>query len=171
MHPYLRGLIDEHRELTEQLEQFTQVLARVEADRCVNAASFHGFQRFRTYFNEEFISHNRREERQLFPLLRQRMLERGEHSTSNPPITPVTVLEREHVEAIQIGAVTFAFLALAHHLEDEASMHRVLGIAIERAKALIELLKLHMFREDKIVFNMAQEFLVSEELDAMVGSS
>ncbi len=167
MDPYLRGLMDEHVEFNGQIDAFESTIAEIRQDSRVDAGTFDRVRRFFSYFDEDFVVHNRREERQLFPILRRRMLERGEHSTGPNPITPVAVLEGEHVEAMKTGAVAFSFLALAHRMQNPASMQMVLSIAVERSESLIEILRLHTFREDKIVFRMAQDFLDAQEFDAI----
>ena len=40
----------------------------------------------------------------------------------------------------------------------------VLDLAIEQSMAMIELLRLHIYREDHIVFDLAQQHLTEQEL-------
>jgi len=166
-HPYLRGFVDEHVELVEHLDSLEKWVTDVRAEGKITAQQFGKIQGFFEYFENDLIAHNRREERELFAILRRRMLERGEHSSGPDPITPVSVLEAEHIQGVQIAAVAKGFCALAHRLEDAASLRMVLSIALERCEALVKMMRLHVFREDRIVFVLAQEYLTSEEFEAL----
>jgi iron-sulfur cluster repair protein YtfE (RIC family) len=142
-------------------------VAEVRTDSAITPQRFADLCKFFDYFDADVIAHNRREEQELFPILRQRMLERGEHSTAPNPITPVSVLEGEHTQTAQVSTVARSFCALVRHLDDPASRQIVLSVALERCDALIEMMRLHVFREDRIVFVLAQEFLSADELSAL----
>ena len=77
------------------------------------------------------------------------------------------ILEDDHAKVIQLAAVTFNFLALAARLPDPASRAVVLDAGVEQGKALIEMLRLHMFREDNVVFSLAARNLDDSEHDSM----
>ena len=53
---------------------------------------------------------------------------------------------------------------LAPRLPDQNSRMIVLDLAIEQSMAMIELLRLHIYREDHIVFDLAQQHLTEQEL-------
>lgn len=171
MHPYLRTFVDEHAAHAEHLARLETLVAAIRSEGVVTEQQFAELRGVFGSFDADVVAHNRREERELFPLLRQRMLERGEHSAGPNPVTPVSVLEEEHIEVVRISAVAMGFCALAHRLEDPASRQIVLSIALERCEALIETMRLHIFREDRIAFVLAHEFLSQEEFEALASDS
>ena len=165
MHVFLRTLLDEHKAFQEVIANFEESL---------NDIRKNGFSRendkkvrnFFKYFDQEFGVHNRKEEKNLFPLLHRRFLEKGEHSQGTDNLqTPVTMLEEDHLTATQQAAVVFNFLSLSHRLPDHNSRLIVLDLALEQGKSLVELLALHIFREENIVFPLAQKLLSKSELD------
>ncbi len=77
------------------------------------------------------------------------------------------MLEDDHIKLMQLAAVTFNFLGLAARLPDPASRAIVLDAAVEQGKSLVEILRLHIFREDKVVFSSAAELITSKEFQEM----
>jgi hemerythrin-like domain-containing protein len=171
MHAYLRTFTDEHADYEAQLGRLESLLGTMRQQKAVSPEAFAQLREFFTHFEAEVVAHNRREERELFPVLRKRFVERGERSNGPNPVDPCSVLEAEHVEAVRIGAVAISFFALANRLEQEDSKAMVLSIALERTDAFIKHMRLHIFREDRIVFALAQEYLTTEELDGLLTAS
>ena len=166
MHPFLRQLMDDHKTVTEELDALEDLLVRLRQEgvrRDVNQRLSHFFR----FLDEEIVRHQVKEEKILFPLLQQRLLDHGEHSHGPVPKTAVDMLEDDHIKVMQLAAVTFNFFGLAPRLPDPASRALVLDAALEQGKTLIELLRLHIFREDNIVFPLAHKHVTSDELDAM----
>ncbi len=77
-------------------------------------------------------------------------------------------MEEEHLKGIQIAAVAFNLFGLASRLRDPDSRLLVLDAAVEQGKALVELYRLHIFREEKILFPLAQKHLTTEEMDKLL---
>ncbi|MBL7890126.1 MAG: hemerythrin domain-containing protein, partial [Bacteroidia bacterium] len=117
------------------------------------------------YFDENISKHNHKEEKTLFPILNQKLILAGEHSVGEHTMTAIDVMEDDHVKFIQLGVLTFNFLGLATRISDDASRIFILDTAYENARELIELLKLHIFREDHTLFPLAQKYISSEEFD------
>ena len=166
MHPFLRQMAEEHQPFLDEVTAFEDTIIAIQKSGYTKEAD----QRLRHFFNfldEEFIAHNRREEATLFPLLKRRLLEAGEHGTGDDPQTPVDLMQDEHIKAVQLAAVVLNFLGLAFRFPDERTRLIVLDAALEQGKFLIELLRLHMFREDNLVFPLAQQLLTSAELAQM----
>src|SRR3989338_3635678 len=114
------------------------------------------------FFDSDFVPHSQLEEAALFPLLGKRLIADGEHSpigagTSEVPTTAVDLMKADHLKAVQLAAVILNFLGLAFRLPDEKSRLIVLDTALEQGKNLVELLRLHIFREDNIVFALAHQ--------------
>ncbi|MEZ5109831.1 MAG: hypothetical protein R2829_12795 [Bacteroidia bacterium] len=115
------------------------------------------------------LSHNSKEEKELFPLLHKRLIEIGEHGVGKNPPTAIDVMEDDHIKFIQLGALTFNFLVWLHGLKDETHQEClvVLDTAYENGRELIELLKLHIYREDYTLFPLAQKHITKEEFVAI----
>ena len=56
-------------------------------------------------------------------------------------------------------------LGLASRLPDNRSRGITFDLAYHNGKELIELLRLHIFREDNTIFPIAQELLTEEEMN------
>lgn len=57
---------------------------------------------------------------------------------------------------------------LAERLPDLASKALTFDVATEQGFALIELLKLHIFREENIIFPKANEYISKDEFEKML---
>jgi hemerythrin-like domain-containing protein len=166
LHPFLRTLVDEHDPVEEQVELFEAALLSFQSDGPSREANAK-IRDFFHFFDHEFVPHSRNEERFLFPLLHRRLIEVGEHSRGEAPTTAVDMLENDHTEALQLAAVVFNFFGVASRLPDENSRLLVLDAAIEQGKSLVELLKLHIFRENEVVFPLAAKHLTEQELETV----
>lgn len=166
LHPFLQSLWDEHRALIDDLRKFEGILQAIQ-ETGVSREVDRGLRDFFMAVDEKLIPHNRREEHLLFPLLAKRLEEHGEHSKQDEPTTGVDVLEHDHLQFIQRSAVVLNFLGMAGRLPDEASRLLMFDAAIEQGKVLVEQVRLHIFREDNIIFALAHEYITSEEFDRM----
>ena len=163
LHPFLKEFIDEHREYTKELNAFEATIALIEGgkvDREVNDR----LVQFFTYFDNKIVTHNQEEERYLFSKISKKMRETGEHSKSNDKFNVIDVLEDDHVKSIQMASVSFNMFALFSRIPDEKSRFIILDVALNQAKELLELLKVHIFREDTIIFPYAQKNFSDDEL-------
>jgi len=166
MHKFLQGFRDEHTSVRATVDAFEEALIKIKETgitREVNAT----FQAFFRAMDEEVFPHNRREETELFPLLRKRLIENGEHSKGAEPTTACDVLMDDHIQLVQLAAISLNFFALASRLPDERSKLLVFDAALEQANTLLELLRLHMFREDNVVFSLAHKYITAEEFDGL----
>jgi len=164
----LKTFMDEHKNALSRIEQFEQALIQFKAngyklDTAINEA----FRQFFNFLDNDLLPHNRKEEKTLFPVLQQKLLKAGEHSTGEKPLTAIDVMEDDHVKFIQLGALTFNFLGLATRIKDENSRIFVLDTAYENGRELVELLKLHIFREDVTLFPLAGKYISSDEFVAI----
>jgi len=166
MHPYLRKMAEEHQPFLLEVDAFEDAIISIQKGGYTKEADGR-LRHFLNFLDEEFIGHNRREEAALFPLLRLRLLAAGEHGSGVDPETPVDLMQDEHIKAVQLAAVILNFLGLAFRLPDEGTRLIVLDAALEQGKFLVELLRLHMFREDNVIFPLAQQLLTPAELDRM----
>ncbi len=167
LHPFLQKLCAEHAVFMEELKGFDEAVADVQKTGYTKDLDAR-LRRFFNFFERDFIPHSRREEAALFPLLHQRLIADGEHSVTSTPETGIGVMADDHLKAVQLAAVVLNFIGLALRLPDEKSRMIVLDAALEQAKALVELMRLHIFREDNVVFPSAHRLISETELDRML---
>lgn len=166
LHNNLKELCDEHKRAITKCDAFEKALTDFKnggfyITKEINDA----FNAFFVAFDEEIMPHNRKEERGLFPILQKRLLESGEHSTGDNPHTPVDLMEDDHIKLIQLASLTFNFLGLAMRLKSKEDIAITFDIAYNNGKELVELLRLHIFREDNTIFPLAQELLTEQEMN------
>jgi hemerythrin-like domain-containing protein len=166
MHPFLKELMADHVIIKEALSNFEKTILSMKQSG-VSKETNQQLAHFFHVFDEVFIPHDQREEKNLFPILERRLIEKGERSQGIIPTTAIDVMEDDHVKAIQQAAVIFNFFALASRLKDDLSRNLVLDMAITQSEELIELLRLHIFREDSIVFPLAHQYIDESELSRL----
>lgn len=167
MHPFLQKLIDEHKSCINELDAFEEVLLKIQQESMkpeFNAPMAAFFE----YLDNSLVSHHLTEEKILFPVLQRKLLDSGQHSNGPEATTSVDMLEDDHIKLMQLSAVTFNFFGLAGRLPDPASRSIVLDAAIEQGKVLIEMLRLHIFREENVVFIQAQKNINEQEFNEML---
>lgn len=171
MAPALRELMDEHKALTSKFEAFEAALIEFRTNNYVLSNPVNSvFSDFFKYFDERLSIHNQKEEKALFPVLNKRLLEAGEHSTGEVPVTAIDVMEDDHVKFIQLGALTFNLLGLATRITDEKSRIFIFETAYNNGRELIELMRLHIFREDHTLFPLAQKLLTPADQDEITAA-
>jgi len=170
MHPFLRAFGEEHVGLLRELDAFEEAILSIGKDGYTRQADGK-LRRFFEFLDHEFVPHNRREETVFFPLLRERLIASGEQGKGGGNLTATDLMEDEHAKAMQLAAVVLNFLGLVFRLPDERSAMIVLDSALEQGKNLIELLRLHVFREDNIVFPLAHRLILVAEFDALQASA
>lgn len=166
MHPFLQHLMQEHVPFLGEVGAFEDTLLAIQKNGYTREADGK-LRHFLNFFDAEFIAHHRHEEAALFPLLKKRLLAAGEHGSGDDPQTPVDVMQDEHIKAIQLAAVILNFLGLAFRFPDQQTRLIVLDAALEQAKFLVELLRLHVFREDQVVFPLAHQLITPTEFEQM----
>ncbi|MCP4869910.1 MAG: hemerythrin domain-containing protein [Proteobacteria bacterium] len=163
LHPVLRAFRLEHEAFIKQLDTVEQVLNHV-LERGPSNAADEALGVFFQCVENEVLPHNRREEEVLFPLMALRLKEAGEHSQTPEAVTGIDVLRADHLHVVQLSAVMLNFFGIAGRLPDRASQRMVIEAGIRQGKALVELLRLHMFREDEVLFSLAHKLLTAEDL-------
>lgn len=167
-HPLIKQYMKEHVAAIEVVDDFEKAMNNFKVARYkLNDEINSSLKRFFEFFEGKLLDHNRREEHELFPLLHKRMIEDGERSTSETPTTAVDMMEDDHVKFIQLAALAFNLLGLAARLPDPNSRHFTYDVAYDNARELIEMLRLHIYREDHIVFPLAHKLISWEELSAL----
>lgn len=161
----LKYFKQEHDEANEIISKFENALNNFkESSYELNDEINSAFKLFFDYFDTDLLPHNRKEEKTLFNYLQKSLLENGEKGTGENPVTAIDIMEDDHIKFIQLGALVFNFLGLAPRLRDEQSKMFTYDVAFHNGKELIELLKLHIYREENTVFPLAQKYLSAETL-------
>lgn len=166
-HPAIRQLLDEHQPIGKAVAAFEEAIIAIEKDGVTRAADA-SLRNFFQFFDDTIGPHAQKEDRGLFPLVHQRLLETEEHGAPPEKTTAIDMMEDEHVKIVQSSAVTFNMFGLAARLPDERSRAVTLDVALNQAKTLIEMLRLHVFREEQIVFPLAHKLVSREALDALM---
>ncbi|MDA9564159.1 hemerythrin domain-containing protein [Flavobacteriales bacterium] len=169
LHQSLQVMMDEHKQLIDELNRFETALAKFHESTYVFSQEVHDqFNRFFLFFDDCILPHNRQEERVLFPILHKKLIEDGEHGVGKKIETAVDIMEDDHVKFIQLASLTFNLLGLASRLPDLASRAMTFDIAYHNGKELAELIRLHIFREDHTVFPLAQKLLSPDEFNQLL---
>lgn len=164
MHPIIQSLMDEHKVCIKVISAFENILNALHTDG-FSKNTLEGINDFFSFFDESIIEHNRKEDSTVFAALNKVLIEKEEFSIGTEK-TVVDLMEEDHIKMLQLAAISFNLFGLVTRIPDEESGMVILDLAVEQSKALIEMLKLHIFREDHVVFPMANTYLSTEVLDA-----
>jgi hemerythrin-like domain-containing protein len=168
MPKHIQELMDEHNAAKLKLNDFEKALTQFKEqgyklDNEINRI----FTEFFEFFDNNLLEHNYKEERKLFPLLTEKLITAGEHSNGPEKHTAVDIMEDDHVKFIQLGSLTFNLIGLATRLKDFESRMVTFDFAYETGRELIELLRLHIFREDETIFPLAYKLISEEEFKSL----
>jgi len=165
MHPLIQTLMDEHKACNSAISEFENVLNSLHSDG-FSKATLDGINDFFSFFDESIIEHNRKEDDTIFADL-NKILHKKEEFSTGAEKTVVDLMEDDHIKMLQLAAISFNLFGLITRIPDEGSGMVILDLAVEQSKALIEMLKLHIFREDNVVFPMANNYLSTKILNVM----
>lgn len=164
----IKKLMLEHKVAIKKLNKFEKALQQFREEKWkMNKEINDVFSDFFQFFDSELLLHNRKEEKVLFPLLEQRFKESGEHGTSTFSQTPVDIFEDDHYQFIQLGTLAFNLIGISSRLPDEDSKNIVSDMAYQNSLELIEMLRLHIYREDETLFQLAYKLIKKEEFEEM----
>jgi hemerythrin-like domain-containing protein len=165
MHPAIQLLMKEHQELLKVTDAFDKAISSYrESGYMMNPDINKAFGEFYKFFDAHLLLHNAKEEKHFFPVLREKLMNAGEHSVGENPTTAIEIMEDDHQRFVQLGALSFNLYGLATRIMDPASRALILDTASDNARELTELLKLHIFREDYTLFPLAQKLMNNDEL-------
>ncbi len=165
MHPFIQTLMDEHKACHKVIEAFENTLNTLHTDG-FSKNILEGINDFFSFFDESIIEHNRKEDSTIFKDLNIILHQKGEFSTGTEK-TVVDLMEDDHTKMLQLAAISFNLFGLITRIPDPGSAMVILDLAVEQTKALIEMLKLHIFREDNVVFPIANNYLAAEVMNTM----
>jgi hemerythrin-like domain-containing protein len=164
LHPALQLFMDEHTNAIVKIDEFEKTLLAIKKEG-INKERNKKLADFFKFYDNKIVLHNIKEERVLFPYIHDRMIDHGEHGTGPIPQTAVDMLEDDHDRTIEMAALAFGLIRIASQLTDPASQTFLINTAIEQGLSLVELLRLHIFREDKIVFPLAHKYLSKNDFE------
>jgi len=168
MHPFLQELVDEHKAFTKVLNAFEEALINWRKNEWVfNDGIDAGLKQFFNFFDEKVPLHNQKEEKKFFPLLHSKLIEIGEHNSKDSSFTAINLMEDEHIKVAQAAAIVFNFLGLGSRLPDKRSQEITFEAAFEQGIAIVETMKLHIFREENILFPQAMKLFTSSEFEKL----
>lgn len=168
MAPLLKDLIKEHNHAKKALNKFEKVLHQLKEDKWkINQEINKELSEFFHFFDHQIMAHNRVEEKTLFPLLHQRLLENGEHATDKKQ-TAIDLMEDDHILFIQLGTLTFNLIGIASRLSADNDKNIVFEMAYQNGLELIENLRLHIYREDETLFPLAHQLISEEEFKTLL---
>jgi hemerythrin-like domain-containing protein len=165
MHPLIQSLMGDHKDCNRAVTEFENTLNSLHSEG-FSKSTLDGINNFFSYFDESVIEHNRKEDDTIFVVL-NKILHKKEEFSKTTGKTVVDLMEDDHIRMLQLAAISFNLFGLVTRIPDEGSRIVILDLAVEQSKALIEMLKLHIFREDNVVFPMANKYLSTEVLDEM----
>lgn len=165
MHPLIQSLMDEHKACHEVIGAFENTLNSLHTDG-FSKNTLDGINDFFSFFDESIIEHNRKEDNTIFAELNSILHEKEEFSTGTEK-TVVDLMEDDHIKMLQLAAISFNLFGLITRIPDESSSLVILDLAVEQSKSLIEMLKLHIFREDNVVFPIANKYLSTAVLNVL----
>ncbi len=165
MHPAIQSLMDEHIKCNEIINAFENTLNTLHSEG-FSKSTLEGINDFFSFFDESIIEHNRIEDNTIFLQLNSILREKEEFSTGTEK-TVVDLMEEDHIKMLQLAAISFNLFGLITRIPDQSSGMVILDLAVEQSKSLIEMLKLHIFREDNVVFPIANNYLTKEVLNTM----
>ncbi|MFA7421593.1 MAG: hemerythrin domain-containing protein [Melioribacteraceae bacterium] len=168
MDPFLQKLVDEHKAFTDVLNKFEEAILNWRKNNWSFTKEIdEGLKQFFSFFDEKVPLHNQKEEKKLFPLLHNKLIESGEHNSADSSITGINLMEDEHIKVAQAAAIVFNFLGLGSRLPDQRSREITYQAAFDQGIAIIETMKLHIFREENILFPQAMQFFSPDELSKL----
>ncbi len=164
----IKEFMDEHQEVLKVITEFEKgIIAYKTNGYKLTKEINESFSKFFKCFDDELLPHNRKEEKVLFPILNKKLIAAGEHSKGHKTVTAIDVMEDDHVKFIQLGALAFNLLGLSTRIVDERSRIFILDTAYETSRELVELIKLHIYREDVTLFPLAQKYISKDEFETL----
>lgn len=168
LHPFLKKLTDEHTAFSGVLNGFEEALIKWREnnwhfDDEINEK----FKNFFEFIDEKVPVHNQKEEKDLFPLLNKKLIEIGEHNSKDSSLTGISIMEDEHIKVAQSAAIVFNFLGLGSRLPDQRSKEITFEAAFDQGIVIVETMKLHIFREENILFSQAMKLFDKNEFDSL----
>lgn len=168
MHPLFQKLMDEHKVFIKVLNNFELALIEWKQNNWIFDNDINeSFKELFSFLDNNTPEHNKKEEKILFPLLHKKLLETGEHSTGENPKTGVDIMEEEHIQVAQLGSLCLNFLGLGSRINDKSAREMTFEYAYNQGKDIVEIMRLHIYREDETLFPLAMQLISKEEFKSL----
>ncbi len=164
LHPLLQLLMDEHKTTLTQANQLEKTLIQIKTEGICREKN-KKLGEFFAFLDDKIVLHHLKEERILFPLIHDRMIDNGEHGTGPIPDTAVDMLENDHIKIMELSTLVFSLMGITSRITDPVSRAVLMDTAVEQGLSLVELLRLHIFREDNVVFPLAHKYLTEGDYE------
>ena len=164
LHPVMQLFMNEHKTTLAQTDQLEQTLIQIKTEG-ISREKNKKLGEFFAYFDDKIVLHNLKEERILFPFIHDRMIDNGEHGTGPIPDTAVDMLENDHIKIMELSTLVFSLMGITSRITDPVSRAVLMDTAVEQGLSLVELLRLHIFREDNVVFPLAHKYLTEGDYE------
>ncbi len=164
LHPILQLFMDEHKNTLKIIDELEVTLIGIKQEGLTKERN-KKLGEFFAYLDDKIVLHNLKEERILFPYIHDRMIDNGEHGIGPIPDTGVDMLENDHIKMMELGTLTFSLMGITSRIVDPVSNALLLDTSIEQGLSLVELLRLHIFREDNVVFPLAHKYLTKGDYE------
>lgn len=164
LHPALLLFIDEHKTTMIKIDELEATLLEIKKEG-INRERNKKLGEFFEFLDDKIVLHNLKEERVLFPFIHDRMIDNGEHGTGPIPDTAIDMLENDHIKMMELATLTFSLMGISSRLTDPVSIALLIDTAVEQGLSLVELLRLHIFREDNVVFPLAHKYLMVNDYE------
>jgi len=164
LHPALQLFMNEHKTTLTKVEELEATLIEIKKEG-INRERNKKLGDFFGFMDDKIVLHNLKEERVLFPFIHDRMIDNGEHGIGPIPDTAVDMLENDHIKMMELATLTFSLMGISSRLTDPVSIALLIDTAVEQGLSLVELLRLHVFREDNVVFPLAHKYLTESDYE------
>lgn len=167
--PSIQTLIKEHQNALHYLQQFEETLqAFKENNFSYNAQTSSAFKTFFEFFDTSLLPHHQKESKYLFPILEKYLIKSGEHNrymNHHQYHTPVDLMEDDHLKILQAGSLIFNLLGIFVRIPDPTSRLIIADIIFNKGTELIDLLRIHIYQEENILFPQSAKYLTKEEFE------
>ena len=166
--PILKSLVKEHEKFLVCIDKFEKaILAFKDSNYVMSDSMSDALGAFFRLVDEEMVNHHAMEEKILFPPLRDCLIQEGECSPGKYPRTAIELMESEHLGVMQSASLVFNLIGIGSKIQDQKARDTVFHHAVEQAKEMIEELRLHIFKENQVIFPQAQKLLTKDQLSGM----
>lgn len=166
--PCLKILWDEHRGFLDVLDGFEKALGNFKNENWqISPETSKAFGRFFEFMDHDTPRHNGREEKSLFPVLHEKLIAAGECSPGEHPTTAIDIMEDDHLKVAQATAIIFNLLGISGRLRDGASRAVLCQIAHDQGREVVEVMRLHILKENEVLLPHAQQLCSPAELHAI----
>ncbi len=162
----LKALMQDHEDFLKVLSVFDEALVELKKREWKFVPEISSaLKAFFQFMDQELPRHTRIEEKLLFPVLHEKFLATGEHSPGQTPVTPVDVMEADHAHVSQLAMLVFNLFGLAPRLRDAESRNFLFEHAFHQGQEIVEVMKLHIYKENTTLFPLAQQLLSAAEME------